>query len=128
MLINSVAKKEVDLNGTKGDLQRLALPVSRSTYVIEEQQAEFGIGAPGFFYLFFFAVVMMAMTRNFLLVALVVGIQGFILRNLLHDKPKNFLLHLLGYPFMTKHFVHRCKDKVAMVKDLKQGSHPCLPS
>jgi hypothetical protein len=99
---------------TRGESQRMALPVSRSTYVIEEQQSEFGIGAPALFYLFFFGVIVMAMTKNFILVATTVGVQGFVFRNLLKDKPKNFIQHLLTYPVMQKHYVHRCKKKVRL--------------
>jgi hypothetical protein len=106
---------------TRGESQRMALPVSRSTYVIEEEQSEFGIGAPALFYLFFFGVFVLALTKNFLLVATTVGVQGFILRNLLKDKPKNFLQHLLRYPLMQKHFVHRCKKKIAMNRGTTQG-------
>jgi hypothetical protein len=113
--------KEVHPAATRGESQRLALPVSRSTYVIEEQQVEFGIGAPAFFYLFFFSVIVMAITRNFLLTGVMVGIQGFIFRNLLKDKPKNFVPHLLGYPFMQKHYVHRCKTKVGLTSRVGEG-------
>ena len=97
----------------------MALPVSRSTYVIEEQQSEFGIGAPTLFYLFFFGLFVLALTKNFLLVAITVGLQGFIFRNLLKDKPKNFLRHLLTYPLMQKHFVHRCKKKIGLARTTK---------
>src|ERR1700730_15902464 len=117
MLKTCVDKKEPHHPvATRGESQRMALPVSRSTYVIEEQQSEFGIGAPALFYLFFFGVFVLALTKNFLLVATMVGIQGFIFRNLLKDKPKNFLQHLLTYPLMQKHFVHRCKKKVGLVR------------
>lgn len=99
----------------------MALPVSRSTYVIEEQQSEFGIGAPALFYLFFYGLILMALTKNFILIATTVGIQGFIFRNLLKDKPKNFLQHLLTYPLMQKHYVHRCRKKVGLVNTTPQG-------
>jgi hypothetical protein len=106
---------------TRGESQRTALPVSRSTYVIEEQQSEFGIGAPALFYLFFYGVILMAVTRNFLLVATTVGLQGFIFRNLLKDKPKNFLQHLLTYPLMQKHYIHRCKRKSGLARAATHG-------
>ena len=80
-----------DVHTVRGESQRRALPISHSTYVIDEQQAEFGIGAPALFYLFFFGIILTAVTRNFILVAFLVGVQGFIFRNLLKDKPKNFL-------------------------------------
>jgi hypothetical protein len=99
----------------------MALPVSRSTYVIEEQQSEFGIGAPALFYLFFFGVILMAFTKNFILVATAVGVQGFLFRNLLKDKPKNFLQHLLSYPVMQKRYVHRCKKKMSLVHSTVHG-------
>jgi hypothetical protein len=101
---------------TRGESQRMALPVSRSTYVIEEEQSEFGIGTPALFYLFFYGLILMALTRNFILVATTVGLQGFIFRNLLKDKPKNFLQHLLMYPLMQKRYVHRCKKKIGLVR------------
>jgi hypothetical protein len=117
MLKTCVDKKEPHHPvATRGESQRMALPVSRSTYVIEEQQSEFGIGAPALFYLFFFGVFVLALTKNFLLVAITVGLQGFIFRNLLKDKPQNFLQHLLTYPLMQRHFVHRCKKKVGLVR------------
>jgi len=113
-------KKEV--HPARGESQRQALPISRSSYVIEEQQAEFGIGAPALFYLFFFGIILMAVTRNFILVAFLVGVQGFIFRNLLKDKPKNFLPHLLSYLFMRKHYVHRCKEKLGLINTVPQRS------
>ena len=61
-------KEEVHSAAIRGESQRQALPVSRSTYVIEEEQAEFGIGAPALFYLFFFGVIVMTVTKNFIFV------------------------------------------------------------
>ena len=120
-------EKEVHPAAIRGESQRLALPVSRSTYVIEEEQAEFGIGAPALFYLFFFGLIMMAVTRNFIFVVVTVGIQGFIFRNLLKDKPKNFLPHLLSYPFMRKQYVHRCKEKLGLINTVRREPR-CLTS
>ena len=99
----------------------MALPVSRSTYVIEEQQSEFGIGAPALFYLFFFGVFVHGYDKEFSSGRHHGRASGFIFRNLLKDKPKNFLQHLLTYPLMQKHFVHRCKKKVGLVRTATHG-------
>jgi len=107
-------KKEVPPAILRGESQRMALPVSRSTYVIEEVQSEFGIGAPALFYLFFSGILLIALTKNFIFVTAAVGIQGFVFRALLRDKPKNFLVHLIMYPLMPKSYVHRCKKKVQL--------------
>ena len=120
--IIGMEKEEVRSAPIRGESQRQALPVSRSTYVIEEEQAEFGIGAPALFYLFFFGLIVMAVTKNFIFVVVTVGIQGFIFRNLLRDKPKNFLPHLLSYPFMRKHYVHRCKEKLGLINTVRRGN------
>lgn len=120
---------EKKASATRGQRQRGNLPVSRSTYVLEEQQGEFGIDAPVLFYLLFFFVFGMIIFRNPVPVGLLTVIQGYIARKFLKEKPAHYLTHLVSWPMMHRRFTHQCGDKEALfvngnAKVTSQGLKP----